>query len=121
MEMGCSGVGVGEFGCVSEEDGCLCIEVDFSFNVIMIYDNINKCDMYVLLIVEFDVQLQQIEIEVFIVDIDCSKFFDMGVEWGVCVGVVNSIINVIIVVLEGMNLLLFGVMLFISNVVCFYV
>jgi type III secretion protein C len=120
METGRSGAGAGESGRASEEDGRPRIEADPSLNAIMIYDNINKRDMYASLIAELDVQPQQIEIEALIVDIDRSKLSDMGVEWGVRAGAVNSTINATTAASEGMNLPLPGATLLISNAARFY-
>ncbi|WP_374702120.1 type III secretion system outer membrane ring subunit SctC [Herbaspirillum sp. B65] len=86
----------------------------------MIYDNINKRDMYASLIAELDVQPQQIEIEALIVDIDRSKLSDMGVEWGVRAGAVNSTINATTAASQGLNLPLPGATLLISNAARFY-
>ncbi|WP_017453246.1 type III secretion system outer membrane ring subunit SctC [Herbaspirillum rubrisubalbicans] len=104
----------------NEEEGRPRIEADPSLNAIMIYDNINKRDMYASLIAELDVQPQQIEIEALIVDIDRSKLSDMGVEWGVRAGAVNSTINATTAASQGLNLPLPGATLLISNAARFY-
>ncbi|MDR9838860.1 type III secretion system outer membrane ring subunit SctC [Herbaspirillum huttiense] len=120
MDGGRNGGGAGDSGRASEEEGRPRIEADPSLNAIMIYDNINKRDMYASLIAELDVQPQQIEIEALIVDIDRSKLSDMGVEWGVRAGAVNSTINATTAASEGMNLPLPGATLLISNAARFY-
>jgi type III secretion protein C len=104
----------------SEESSRPRIEADPTLNAIMIYDNINKRDMYAALIAELDIQPQQIEIEALIVDIDRSKLSDMGVEWGVRAGAVNSTINATTAASQGLNLPLPGATLLISNAARFY-
>ncbi len=96
------------------------IEADPTLNAIMIYDDIKKKDMYASLIAQLDVQPQQIEIEALIVDIDRSKLSDMGVEWGVRAGAVNTLVNGMAVDSAGTNLPLPGATLLISNAARFY-
>lgn len=104
----------------SDEDSRPRIEADPSLNAIMIYDNINKKEMYAALIAELDVQPQQIEIEALIVDIDRSKLSDMGVEWGVRAGAVNTTMNSTTSPSQGTDLPLPGATLLITNVARFY-
>ncbi len=62
------------------------IEADASLNAIIIYDNVNKHDLYQNLIAELDVEPGQVEIEALIVDIDRNSLSEMGVEWAVEIG-----------------------------------
>lgn len=103
-----------------EEEAPPRIEADSTLNAIMIYDNINKKEMYAALIAELDVQPQQIEIEAMIVDIDRSKLADMGVEWGVRAGVVNGVFNSTTQSSQGTSLPLPGATLLISDAGRFY-
>jgi len=103
-----------------DDDGRPRIEADPTLNAIMIYDNINKKPMYASLIEQLDIQPQQIEIEALIVDIDRSKLSDMGVEWGVRAGAVNSTINSTMTTSSGTTLPLPGATLLISNAARFY-
>jgi type III secretion protein C len=96
------------------------IEADPSLNAIMIYDNVNKRDMYKALIAELDIEPQQIEIEALIVDIDRSKLSELGAEWGVRSGNVVSRINNTKADSQGVDLPLPGATLLISNAARFY-
>ncbi|EJL88965.1 type III secretion outer membrane pore, YscC/HrcC family [Herbaspirillum sp. CF444] len=107
-------------GSGGDDDGRPRIEADPTLNAIMIYDNINKKPMYASLIEQLDIQPQQIEIEALIVDIDRSKLSDMGVEWGVRAGAVNSTINSTMTTSSGTTLPLPGATLLISNAARFY-
>jgi len=104
----------------SEEAASPRIEADPALNAIMIYDQAGKRELYAALIKELDVQPQQIEIEALIVDIDRSKLSDMGVEWGVRAGAVNSTVNSTMQNSQGLNLPLPGATLLISDVGRFY-
>jgi len=96
------------------------IEADPTLNAIMIYDDIKKKDIYASLIAQLDIQPQQVEIEALIVDIDRSKLSEMGVEWGVRAGAVNSTINSTMTDSAGLTTPLPGATLLISNVARFY-
>ena len=104
----------------SDDDGRPRIEADPTLNAIMIYDNINKREMYAALIADLDVQPQQIEIEALIVDIDRGKLSDMGVEWGVRAGAVTTTMNATTSTSQGQDLPLPGATLLISNMARFY-
>ncbi|HEX7986417.1 MAG TPA: type III secretion system outer membrane ring subunit SctC, partial [Duganella sp.] len=104
----------------NDDDGRPRIEADPTLNAIMIYDNINKKEMYAALIAELDVQPQQIEIEALIVDIDRGKLSDMGVEWGIRAGAVTTTMNATTATSQGQDLPLPGATLLISNVARFY-
>lgn len=96
------------------------IEADSTLNAIMIYDNINKKEMYAALIAELDLPPQQIEIEALIVDIDRGKLADMGVEWGVRAGAVNGTFNSTTGASQGTSLPLPGATLLINDIGRFY-
>ena len=98
------------------------IEADPSLNAIMIYDQVNKREMYQALINELDIQPQQIEIEALIVDIDRSKLSELGVEWGVRSGGGNVVgrVNSTQSDSQGVDLPLPGATLLISNAARFY-
>ena len=96
------------------------IEADPTLNAIMIYDDISKKETYASLIAELDVKPQQVEIEALIVDIDRSRLSEMGVEWGVRAGAVNSVFNSTTGASAGSDLPLPGATLLISNVARFY-
>lgn len=104
----------------NDDDGRPRIEADPTLNAIMIYDNINKKEMYAALIAELDVQPQQIEIEALIIDIDRGKLSDMGVEWGIRAGAVTTTMNATTATSQGQDLPLPGATLLISNVARFY-
>lgn len=104
----------------NDDDGRPRIEADPTLNAIMIYDNINKKDMYAALIADLDVQPQQIEIEALIIDIDRGKLSDMGVEWGIRAGAVTTTMNATTAASQGQELPLPGATLLISNVARFY-
>jgi type III secretion protein C len=96
------------------------IEADPSLNAVMVYDNVNKREMYRELIEQLDIEPQQIEIEALIVDIDRSKLSDLGVEWGVRKGNTVSRINGTAGDSAGVDLPLPGATLLISNAAQFY-
>jgi type III secretion protein C len=96
------------------------IEADPSLNAIIIYDNINKRDMYKALIAELDVEPQQIEIEALIVDIDRNKLSDLGVEWGVRSGDTVGTMNSTKAESKGVDLPIPGSTLLITNAARFY-
>ncbi|MEN3293137.1 MAG: type secretion protein [Burkholderiales bacterium] len=96
------------------------IEADPSLNAIIIYDNINKRDMYKSLIAELDVEPQQVEIEALIVDIDRSKLSELGVEWGVRSGNTVGRINATKADSQEVELPIPGSTLLISNAARFY-
>jgi type III secretion protein C len=96
------------------------IEADPSLNAIIIYDNINKRDMYKALIAELDVEPQQVEIEALIVDIDRSKLSELGVEWGVRSGNTVGRINSTKADSQEVELPIPGSTLLISNAARFY-
>ncbi|MBJ7311932.1 type III secretion system outer membrane ring subunit SctC [Rugamonas sp. CCM 8940] len=96
------------------------IEADPSLNAIMIYDNINKQEMYKGLIAQLDIEPQQIEIEALIVDIERNKLAELGAEWGVRSGNVVSTINSTGADSKGIDLPIPGATLLISNAARFY-
>ncbi|MFJ3044662.1 type III secretion system outer membrane ring subunit SctC [Herbaspirillum chlorophenolicum] len=96
------------------------IEADPTLNAIMIYDDIAKKEMYASLIAQLDVKPQQVEIEALIVDIDRSRLAEMGVEWGVRAGVVDTVVNGTTTQSRGTNLPLPGATLLISDAARFY-
>jgi len=96
------------------------IEADQTLNAIMIYDDIAKKDVYESLIAQLDVKPQQVEIEALIVDIERSKLAEMGVEWGVKAGVVNTTVNGTTTQSSGTDLPLPGATLLISDAARFY-
>jgi type II secretory pathway component GspD/PulD (secretin) len=96
------------------------IEADPSLNAIMIYDNINKQEMYKGLIAQLDIEPQQIEIEALIVDIERSKLSELGAEWGVRSGNVMSTINSTGADSKGIDLPIPGATLLINNAARFY-
>lgn len=97
------------------------IEADPSLNAIMIYDDVAKRATYKSLIAELDVEPQQVEIEALIVDIDRSKLFELGVEWGVRRSNDNVFrINATKGESQGVELPLPGSTLLISNAARFY-
>ncbi|MFC7516076.1 type III secretion system outer membrane ring subunit SctC [Herbaspirillum sp. GCM10030257] len=96
------------------------IEANPSLNAIMIYDNINKREMYKALISELDVEPQQVEIEALIVDIDRSQLSELGVEWSVRSGNTVSTMNSTMADSLGTELPLPGATLLISNAARFY-
>jgi type III secretion protein C len=96
------------------------IEADPSLNAIIIYDNVNKRDMYKALIAELDIEPQQVEIEALIVDIDRSKLSELGVEWGARSGNTVSRINSTKADSQEVELPIPGSTLLISNAARFY-
>lgn len=96
------------------------IEADPTLNAIMIYDDIAKKDIYESLIAQLDVKPQQVEIEALIVDIDRSRLAEMGVEWGVRAGAVNTTVNGTTAQSSGTDLPLPGATLLISDAARFY-
>jgi len=96
------------------------IEADPTLNAIMIYDDVAKREVYATLINQLDVKPQQVEIEALIVDIDRSRLAEMGVEWGLRVGAVNTMVNGTSGESSGTDLPLPGATLLISNAARFY-
>lgn len=96
------------------------IEADPTLNAIMIYDDIAKREIYASLIAQLDVKPRQVEIEALIVDIDRSRLAEMGVEWGVRVGAVDTVVNGGFGQSSGADLPLPGATLLISNAARFY-
>lgn len=96
------------------------IEADPTLNAIMIYDDVAKRDIYESLIAQLDVKPQQVEIEALIVDIDRSRLAEMGVEWGVRAGAVNTTVNGTTTQSSGTDLPLPGATLLISDAARFY-
>ncbi|WUR13050.1 type III secretion system outer membrane ring subunit SctC [[Empedobacter] haloabium] len=103
-----------------EEGGRPRIEADPALNAILIYDTADKRAMYASLIAELDVQPQQIEIEALIVDMDRSKLAEMGVEWGVRAGAVDTVVNGTAAASLGTALPVAGATLLISDAARFY-
>ncbi|WP_229415850.1 type III secretion system outer membrane ring subunit SctC [Pseudoduganella armeniaca] len=103
-----------------EESGRPRIEADPALNAILIYDTADKRPMYASLIAELDVQPQQIEIEALIVDMDRSKLAEMGVEWGVRAGAVDTVVNGTAAASLGTALPVAGATLLISDAARFY-
>jgi type III secretion protein C len=103
-----------------EERGRPRIEADPALNAILIYDTADKRPMYASLIAELDVQPQQIEIEALIVDMDRSKLAEMGVEWGVRAGAVDTVVNGTAAASLGTALPVAGATLLISDAARFY-
>jgi type III secretion protein C len=104
----------------SEERGRPRIEANPSLNAILIYDTGDKRAMYAALIAELDVQPQQIEIEALIVDMDRSKLTELGVEWGVRSGTVDTLVNGTAAASLGTALPVAGATLLISDAARFY-
>ena len=104
----------------SEERGRPRIEANPALNAILIYDTGDKRGMYAALIAELDVQPQQIEIEALIVDMDRSKLAEMGVEWGVRAGAVDTVVNGTAAASLGTALPVAGATLLISDAARFY-
>lgn len=104
----------------SEERGRPRIEANPALNAILIYDTGDKRAMYAALIAELDVQPQQIEIEALIVDMDRSKLAEMGVEWGVRSGSVDTVVNGTAAASLGNALPVAGATLLISDAARFY-
>ncbi|RJF97070.1 EscC/YscC/HrcC family type III secretion system outer membrane ring protein [Noviherbaspirillum cavernae] len=96
------------------------IEANPALNAIMIYDNVNKREMYKALIAELDVEPQQVEIEALIVDIDRSQLSELGVEWSVRSGNTVATMNSTMADSLGTDLPLPGATLLISNAARFY-
>jgi len=96
------------------------IEADPTLNAIMIYDDVAKREVYATLINQLDVKPQQVEIEALIVDIDRSRLAEMGVEWGLRVGAVETTVNGMTGESSGIDLPLPGATLLISNAARFY-
>lgn len=96
------------------------IDADPSLNAIIVYDTLNKREMYKNLIAELDIEPQQVEIEALIVDIDRSKLAEMGVEWSVGVGVFNATMNSTSKDSSGANTPIPGSTLLIRNASNFY-
>lgn len=96
------------------------IEADPSLNAIMVYDHVNKREMYKGLVAQLDIEPQQIEIEALIVDIERSKLTELGVEWGVRSGNVVSTINSGGADSRGVELPIPGATMLISNASRFY-
>lgn len=103
-----------------DERGRPRIEANPSLNAILIYDTVDKRAMYAALVAELDVQPQQIEIEALIVDMDRSKLAEMGVEWGVRSGSVDTIVNGTAAASLGPALPVAGATLLISDAARFY-
>lgn len=70
------------------------IDADVARNALIVYDDVDKRDMYASLIAELDVAPRQIEIEALIVDIDRNSLSDLGVEWGVRAGTTSAGVRV---------------------------
>jgi type III secretion protein C len=104
----------------TEEKGRPRIEANPALNAILIYDTGDKRAMYAALIAELDVQPQQIEIEALIVDMDRSKLAEMGVEWGVRAGAVDTVVNGTAAASLGTALPVAGATLLISDAARFY-
>ncbi|GGZ01548.1 type III secretion system outer membrane ring subunit SctC [Pseudoduganella plicata] len=104
----------------TEERGRPRIEANPALNAILIYDTGDKRAMYASLIAELDVQPQQIEIEALIVDMDRSKLAEMGVEWGVRAGAVDTVVNGTAATSLGAALPVAGATLLISDAARFY-
>jgi len=104
----------------AEDKGRPRIEANPALNAILIYDTGDKRAMYAALIAELDVQPQQIEIEALIVDMDRSKLAEMGVEWGVRAGAVDTVVNGTAAASLGTALPVAGATLLISDAARFY-
>lgn len=104
----------------SEDRGRPRIEANPALNAILIYDTGDKRAMYASLIADLDVQPQQIEIEALIVDMDRSKLAEMGVEWGVRSGSVDTMVNGTAAASLGTAMPLAGATLLISDAARFY-
>lgn len=96
------------------------IEADPSLNAIMVYDNINKHEMYKTLIDELDIEPQQIEIEALIVDIDRNRLAELGAEWGARRGNTTTRVNGTAADSVGVELPLPSSTLLIANAAQFY-
>lgn len=96
------------------------IDADPSLNAIIVYDGLNKREMYKELIAELDVEPQQVEIEALIVDIDRNKLKEMGVEWSVGIGGATFNMNSSGNDSQGVNLPLPGSTLLIRDTARFY-
>lgn len=96
------------------------IDADPSLNAVIVYDTLNKREMYKNLIAELDIEPQQVEIEALIVDIDRSKLAEMGVEWSVGMGVFSATMNSTSNDSSGTNTPIPGSTLLIRNASNFY-
>ena len=96
------------------------IDADPSLNAVIVYDTLNKREMYKNLIAELDIEPQQVEIEALIVDIDRSKLAEMGVEWSVGIGNLTATMNSTGSDSNGTNTPIPGSTLLIRNASNFY-